>query len=164
MQAIRTGADDPRQVRYLARWQERELRRTIEELRSPHERSFRAELLAVRDRVEDLYRSTRIAEVIRDDAEMTPTLEVGLSAAREALTNAAKHAGVDRVDLYAEVSDGSAVIHVRDRGHGFDPAERPTGHGWTMSVEGPIGAVGGSVTVDSTPGEGTEVTIRVPVV
>ena len=68
------------------------------------------------------------------------------------------------MDLYAEVSDGSAVIHVRDRGHGFDPAERPTGHGWTMSVEGPIGAVGGSVTVDSTPGEGTEVTIRVPVV
>jgi signal transduction histidine kinase len=162
MQAIRSGADDPKQVRYLARWQERELRRTIEELRSPYQRSFRAELLAVRDGVEDLYRSMQIAEVIRDDAEMTPALEVGLGAAREAMTNAAKHAGVEKVDLYAEVSDGSAVIHVRDRGQGFDPSVGPKGHGWAISVEGPIESVGGSVTVDSAPGAGTEVTIQVP--
>ncbi len=163
MQAIRTGAEDPKQVRYLARWQERELRRTIEELRSPHERSFRAELLAVRDGVEDLYRSLRIADVIRDDAEMTPALEAGLAAAREALTNAAKHAGVEKVDLYAQVSDGSAVIHVRDRGRGFNADEGPSDHGWAMSVKGPVESVGGSVIVKSGIGAGTEVTIRVPV-
>lgn len=162
LQAIRTGAADPKQVRYLARWQERELRRTIEELRSPYDRSFRAELLAVRDGVEDLYRSTRIAEVIRDDAEMTPSLEVGLGAAREALTNAAKHAEVEKVDLYAEVSNGSAVIHVRDRGRGFDQSTGPSDHGWNMSVLSPVEAVGGAVTVESSPGAGTEVTIRVP--
>lgn len=162
LQAIRSDADDAAQVRYLARRQERELRRTIEQLRSPHERSFRVELLAIRDEIEDLYRSHRIVEVIREDAPLTETIETGLAAAREALTNAAKHSGVNRIDLYAEVADGWAVVRVRDRGAGFDARSTGTGHGSSMSMRAPVERVGGDVEIDTAPGRGTEVTIRVP--
>ena len=46
-----------------------------------------------------------------------------VAAAREAMVNAAKHAGVEEVSVYAEVEDGTASVFVRDRGGGFDPAE-----------------------------------------
>jgi signal transduction histidine kinase len=159
--AIKNAAEDPRHVRYLARWQERELRRTIEELRSPHDESFRVELLAIRDGVEDLYTHTRVVDVIRDDAALTPSLRAGLSAAREALTNAAKHAGVDRVDLYAEITDGWAVIHIRDRGRGFE-VPHASAHQPVNSMRRGVDQVGGSVDIVTGPGQGTEVTIRVP--
>ena len=38
------------------------------------------------------------------------------------VTNAAKHAGTGRVDVYAEMSDGAVDVFVRDRGRGFDQA------------------------------------------
>ncbi|MGD2103174.1 MAG: hypothetical protein PVG83_13155, partial [Acidimicrobiia bacterium] len=94
--AIRMGADDPAQSRYLARRQERELRRNIEEWRSPHSRSFRAALLNVRDDVEDIHR-VEIEAVIRDDCALTPDLEAGIEVAREALTNAVKHSRAQRI-------------------------------------------------------------------
>ena len=53
LQMIRMNADDPTEVRYLARRQERELRQTIDEYRSPHDRSFRGRAPRGRDRVED---------------------------------------------------------------------------------------------------------------
>jgi len=159
--AIKNEAESPGQVRYLARWQERELRRTIEELQSPHDESFRVELLTIRDGVEDLYTSVRVVDVIRDDAALTAPLRAGLSAAREALTNAAKHSGVDHVYLYAQITDGWATIHVRDRGRGFDPSSQsrqaPT------SMQRRVDLVGGSVDVVTGPNRGTEVTIKVPV-
>ena len=41
-------------------------------------------------------------------------------AAREAMQNAAKHAGVPTVDVYAEVGEDLVEVFVRDRGRGFD--------------------------------------------
>ena len=40
-------------------------------------------------------------------------------------TNAAKHAGDRRVDVYAEITDDAVDVFVRDRGRGFDPAGIP---------------------------------------
>ena len=161
LHAIRVDAQNADEVRYLARRQERELRRTIEEFRSPYADSFKARLLRYRDEVEDLYREVQIVDVIRDDKLVTPALEVALAAAREALVNAGKHSGAAQIDLYSEISDRQAIIQIRDRGIGFDvPASHERGLG--MRVADPIGGVGGRVEVTSRPGEGTEVTIRVP--
>lgn len=88
LHAIRMGADNPDQSRYLARRQERELRRVIEEWRSPHQHAFRAALLEVRDDVEDTHR-VAIEAVIRDDAPMSRPLAAAIDATREALANAA---------------------------------------------------------------------------
>ena len=161
LHAIRMEADDSDEVRYLARRQERELRRTIEEFRSPYEDSFKARLLRFRDEVEDLCRGVQVVDVIRDDAPTTKTLEIALAAAREALMNAGKHSGSAQVDLYSEITEGWAVIHVRDRGDGFDVPER-FDRGLGHRVTDPIREAGGEVDVVSRPGTGTEVTIKVP--
>ncbi len=164
LHVIRVEADDPSEVRYLARRQERELRRTIEEMRSPYEKSFRARLLAHRDEVEDVCQWVKVTEVVRSDAPVTPALEASLSAAREAMMNAAKHSGSERIDLYSEVEGGFAVIHIRDRGQGFDEDDpRSPIHSLNGELLERVEAVGGTLKIDSRLGAGTEVTITVPV-
>ena len=64
--------------------------------------------------------------VIVGDAPLDARLEALVQAAREAMTNAAKFAGAERVDLYAEVGPARVEVFVRDRGVGFDPARSPT--------------------------------------
>lgn len=157
--AIRMGADDPAQSRYLARRQERELRRNIEEWRSEFERSFRAALLAVRDDIEDIHR-VEIDAVIRDDMELTDSLEAAIETAREALANAVKHSSAARISLFSEVVDGQALIYVRDDGTGIDPADLPRVR---TRLQQRVNASSGTVTVDSGPGDGTEVRVSIGV-
>ena len=159
LHAIRNDADDAAQVRYLARRQERELRTTIDEFLSPYEHSFKAALFSARDQVEDLYR-IEIHAVVRDDAPLDDRLEALVEAAREAMTNAARHSGAEEADVYAEIEGGLAAIYVRDRGRGIDETlER--GHGIVNSIEGRMASVGGTAEVRSEPGVGTEVVVRV---
>ncbi len=160
LHAIRMGADDPAQSRYLARRQERELRRNIEEWRSEFPNSFRASLLAVRDEIEDTHR-VEIEAVIRDDAQLSPSLAAAIEAAREALANAAKHSGSPNIALYAEFNNGDAHIHVRDRGSGFinDGMRARVHERLAKRVEG----VGGVVDIDSNHEAGTEIKITVEV-
>ena len=160
LQVIRNDADDPAEVRYLARRQERELRRLIEDFRSPYEHGFKAALLQARDDVEDLFR-VEIEAVVRDDRELTPRLDAAVDAAREAMTNAAKHAGVRRFDVYSEIVDGNVAVFVRDRGSGFDP-EASGGHGLAHSIIERVELSSGRVAITSAPGRGTEVEIVMP--
>jgi signal transduction histidine kinase len=164
LHAIRAHADDAAEVRYAARRQERELRRTIEELSSPYDRSFRAALMAARDQVEDLFPRVEIDLVVRSDLELNDSLDAGLIVAREAMINSAKHSGERRVDVYSELSDRTMVVRVRDRGGGVTEAEgNRILTGKTRSMSNRLAAVGGRVHIDSTPGSGTEVAIEVPV-
>jgi len=158
LHAIRMGADDPSQSRYLARRQERELRRNIEEWRSEFRQSFRASLLAVRDEVEDTHR-VEIEAVIRDDAQINPSLTAAIEAAREAMANAAKHSGSHNISLYSEFANSEAHIHVRDAGSGFaTEAQRSRVH---ERLAGRVENVGGLVEIDTAPESGTEVKITV---
>jgi signal transduction histidine kinase len=88
-----------------------------------------------------------------------------VGAASEALTNAAKHADVARVSMFAEVRDGHVVVVVRDRGSGFDQAIAGGrgGRGIPDSILGRIRRQGGEGTIRTTPGAGTEVELRMPV-
>jgi signal transduction histidine kinase len=155
--AIRMGADDPAQSRYLARRQERELRRNIEDWRSQYQRSFRAALLAVRDDVEDIHR-VEIEAVIRDDTELTPDLEAAIETAREALTNAVKHSGAQSISLFSEVVEDRAHIHIRDNGRGI---EGPVQASLAGRLNERVERVGGLVAIDSGGEAGTEVKITV---
>ena len=67
------------------------------------------------------------------------------------------------VSVYAEVEADSVSVFVRDRGRGFDPervaADR---RGISESIHGRIERHGGMSNVRSSPGQGTEVSLRVP--
>jgi signal transduction histidine kinase len=79
------------------------------------------------------------------------------------MANAAKFSGRDEIAVYAEVDDGTVSVFVRDRGVGFEresvAADR---RGIAESIEGRMRRVGGSATVTSAPGEGTEVELTLP--
>jgi signal transduction histidine kinase len=164
LHAIRTHAEDPQQVRYAARRQERELRRTIEDLSSPHKWSFRAALMGIRDEVEDLFPSVEIDVLARSDAEMEESLEASLRVAREAMVNAAKHSGEQRIDVYSEIADGVATTRVRDRGKGIDQdvVDRILS-GKERSMLNRLAPVAGTARIETGPDRGTEVTVEVPV-
>ena len=156
--ALQRDSGDSAQVRYLARRQERQLRHTISEYRSPHQHSARAELQTICGEVEDIHR-IEIDTVIRGDSECDDRTKAILAAAREALLNAAKHSEVTNVDLYAEFKPDKIQVFVRDRGRGFDPAMVPSDRGMDHSLRQRAAAVGAAVTVTSAPGAGTDVEI-----
>jgi signal transduction histidine kinase len=85
-------------------------------------------------------------------------------ATREAMVNAAKHAGVEEISVYVEAEEDGVHVFVRDRGVGFDPDAVPEDrHGLADSVHARVTRHGGTVRLRSTPGEGTEVHLSMPV-
>jgi PAS domain S-box-containing protein len=102
--------------------------------------------------------------------ELEPKLRAVLfQTMRELLFNVAKHAGTDRatVEVQAPLEDGELKITVGDGGCGFDPkiADCVTedGRGFGLaSLRQRLHILGGRAEIDSRPGEGTSVTIAVP--
>jgi len=157
---IQRHAEEPRRVASLARRQERELRGWLyaDQPLGEDTSSLLAALSAAAADVEELY-GVRVEIASAGDA--TPDGALVL-AAREAMTNAAKFAGVEEIDVYAEVGEDEVAVFVRDRGVGFDPAAIPDGRqGVRESIKGRLERAGGTAVVTSTPGEGTEVELRV---
>lgn len=80
-----------------------------------------------------------------------------ISAAREAMLNAARH-GAPPYSVYMEVNGDFLQIFVRDHGAGFDAEHLPAGHlGVSESILGRMKRSGGTADIDSRPGWGTEV-------
>jgi signal transduction histidine kinase len=156
---IQRNASSPREVARLARGQERELRALL--YGSPAVVTQLSEALRVAAaEVEDAY-GIVVDVVVVGDAVLDDTLMAMVAASREALVNAAKHAGVPTVSLYAEVEPRGAVVFVKDRGAGFDlDSVADDRQGVRGSMIGRVERQGGTVTVRSAPGEGTEVEIR----
>lgn len=81
--------------------------------------------------------------------------------AQEALTNIARHSGATRVELDLSTRDGGLDLCIRDNGNGFDSTMPPSGLGLGGMAER-ARLVGGELSVYSTPGRGTTVTLHVP--
>jgi signal transduction histidine kinase len=90
---------------------------------------------------------------------------VALRTCQEALANARRHAGAKvPVDLQLRYEPGALVLAVRDEGCGFDPgAVAGAGYG-LPGLRARAAELGGSAGVRSAPGEGTTVSVRLPVV
>lgn len=157
---IQRQADDPATVASLARRQERELRTWLygETTRAASLRSALRELAA---EVEGRF-DVDIEVVCVGDAVVDDALQALIQAAGEAITNAAKHSGAPRIDVYAEAEDGHVEVFIRDRGCGFDPAEVPEGHmGVKESITARMERYGGRASIRSEPGNGTEVRLEI---
>jgi signal transduction histidine kinase len=81
---------------------------------------------------------------------------------QEGLTNVAKHSRAERVTLTVTESDGRIDILVIDDGVGFEPDAESEGFG-LIGMQERVAMVGGSLTVRSAPGSGTELQAVVPV-
>jgi signal transduction histidine kinase len=82
--------------------------------------------------------------------------------ATEAIQNAGKHAGAGEVTVRLGRKDDALTFAVIDDGRGFDPALAPTGVG-LVSMRDRIGAVGGELEIESSPGHGTTVRGTIPI-
>ena len=112
--------------------------------------------------VEDAYAVT-VETVLVGDVALDDQRAVLVAATREAMVNAAKHAKVATVSVYVEVEQEAVVAYVRDRGAGFDlEAVADDRQGVRGSIIGRVERHGGQVAIRSMPGEGTEVTMRMP--
>ncbi len=84
------------------------------------------------------------------------------NAVRELLMNAVKHAGASRAKLTLDLVDGDTLrITVADRGSGFDPGTITSGSGLS-AIERRLSMLGGSLQIDSRPGQGTVATLAAP--
>jgi signal transduction histidine kinase len=157
---IQRRADDPVEVSRLARAEERALRSW---LYAPvgASGSLGAALAEIVATTEADY-DARIDLVTVGDAVVDDRLAALVAATREAVVNAAKHAGAPAT-VYAEVEEDQVEVNVRDRGCGFQiQAVDPDRHGVRQSIIARMASVGGSAAVRSAPGEGTEVRLVLP--
>jgi len=159
---IQRSADDPATVNRLARAQERDLRSWLFDADEEGPTTLAAALRAVAAEVEDAH-PVHVEVVCVGDAPVTEEDRPLVLAAREAIGNAARHSGAGTVDVYAEATPTGVEIFVRDRGTGFDPTRvAEDRQGLRSSIIGRMERHGGSASVRSIPGEGTEVRLSLP--
>jgi len=147
----------------------REIRNFILGLRS--ELLHGADIVAGLATLADEFGATGASDVELDiavDPEVAAGLPIGhrvqlLQMAREALSNAVRHAHAQRIRLSLH-SDGPVLeLAVEDDGVGFDAsAGPPSGHLGLANLRERATAIGGELTIDSIPGGGTRLRIRVP--
>ncbi|WDF32691.1 PspC domain-containing protein [Arthrobacter agilis] len=157
---IQNRADSEKDVLRLARAQERELRQWLfaDPEREPGKLADRLRLMA--GEIEDRY-GHPVAVVAVGDASLGVAEDALAQAAREAMLNAAKHAGV-AVSVYLEAGPATVEVFVRDRGAGFDPAAVPADRaGIRESIHSRMARHGGTSELRS-DGDGTEVRLRLP--
>jgi signal transduction histidine kinase len=160
---VQREADNPKRVAQLARRQERELRGWL----YPEGQLFQDDTLVAAignaaGEVEELH-GVRIEVASAGNAPLDDDARAVVLAAREAMANAARFSRTEEISVYAEVDQEAINVFVRDRGAGFDrdavAAER---RGLAESIEGRMTRHGGTATITSTPGEGTEVELILP--
>jgi signal transduction histidine kinase len=160
---IQKHADDPRTVARLARSQERDLRGWLYAGDDRSEASVAAALRAAAAKVEDAH-GVLVEVVSVGDAPAGEELLPVVLAAREAMVNAAKHSGADKVDVFAEMRQDLVEVFVRDRGRGFDAGSVPADRlGIRHSIRDRMQRHGGTAQVRTRPGEGTEVRLTLQV-
>ena len=84
--------------------------------------------------------------------------------AQEALHNIVKHARANVVVLRLARQANEIILQVRDNGRGFDQAGHFPGHLGLRSMHERVSKMGGTLTIESVPGQGTCVGVRMPIV
>jgi signal transduction histidine kinase len=99
----------------------------------------------------------------RETTRLTREVEEGVyRLVQECLANVVKHAHASRVDISVRESAETVDVEVRDDGQGFDDTEPSDGFG-LVGMRERVALVGGTMTIDTSPGAGTVVRLRLPV-
>ncbi len=112
-----------------------------------------------------------------DQTSLSPEIETNLyRIIQEALTNVARHAQARSVSILLQVREGQIVVTVEDDGQGFDLAplhllpfsakiegeQERGGHLGLFGMQERAAMLGGSLSVESAPGEGTSIFVKIP--
>ena len=162
--ALIQRSDDPSRMSMLARHQEGELRDWLYgETPLDGVDLVSTALKNAANRVEEDHQIP-VDVVTVGDASVDEGARALIGAASEAMVNAAKHSGADRVSLYLEADSSEMSVYVTDQGKGFDSDDVPEDRrGIAESIKSRVEKAGGSVDISSERGEGTEVVLRMPV-
>jgi len=134
-----------------------------------YELGFEAALEWLAERIQQLYGVE--VEILCCDKEMPLSVEWRVTlftAIRELLVNVGKHAKSQTARVSLKNKKGKIVVSVEDSGIGMDPANRMSGKAGAdgfglFSIRERLGFMGGHVELSSKPGQGTCVTLIVPV-
>lgn len=164
---IQQHGEDPARTRQLARRQERELRNWLYGTASDTAAGLRLgpALEYAASTVEDRFDVGIEVVAVGDTDDLAPTdLDALIAASREAMANAAQHSGAPHIDVYAERRNGVVEVFVRDKGRGFDlKSVDRNRHGVANSIVARMTRAGGTATIHSELGEGTEVEMVLPI-
>ncbi len=81
----------------------------------------------------------------------------------EALQNSGKHAGDGaQATITLREDEGALLVEMADDGTGFDPGTGAAGGHGFVNMADRVGAIGGTLAVDSAPGAGTRISARIP--
>ena len=107
-------------------------------------------------------------QVIGFEEKLPPQIETAFyRIVQEALNNISKHAGANRVEIFFEHRDSTICASITDNGRGFDlgrvyhPESPGRGFG-IMGMQERVSLLGGKIDIQSSPGRGTRIHIKVP--
>jgi signal transduction histidine kinase len=84
-------------------------------------------------------------------------------ALREGITNVTRHSHASKVEIQLSRTNGTLTGSLTDNGVGFDRAGQNSGHGFGLSgMEQRVKKIGGELSVKSSPGAGTKISLVVP--
>ncbi len=141
-----------------------QVRDTLEELRTTEQRDLEEDIRLYAAQVS---KRSGFAVHIRSSGDvgkltLRQSREI-MYIVREALNNVEKHAGAQDVDIFMRWRENELILIVDDDGKGFRPAEIGVGdhYGLTIMRER-TQAINGDWAIDSYPGKGTQITLRLP--
>jgi PAS domain S-box-containing protein len=140
------------------------LRSAIYDLRREKERPFleSVESLVELNQLATPERETRL--IVEDGFSVGLSRKASIELLRilqEALANVRRHSAATIVEVGLRTDDQAVLLEVSDDGRGFDPVVAQGGVG-LVGMRERVEELGGEIEVSSRPGEGTEVTVRVP--
>jgi len=160
--ALIQRSDASSEVTALARRQERELRAWMQGRSTDETQQLAAAIEGIVTRVESQHRIT-VDAVAVGDLGLDERLHNFVGAVQEAVTNAARHAGTDSVSVYVEVQPQEVTAYIRDQGTGFVRSAVPSDRrGISDSIEGRLRRMNGTAELRTSPNEGTEVELHLP--
>jgi signal transduction histidine kinase len=108
------------------------------------------------------------AEFVGTERRFPPEVEITLfRVAQGAIGNILEHSGAKNASVKLECSTNKCVLHIEDDGKGFDVNKLmrvdPSGRGAGLfTIKERVKLIGGTCSVESRPGQGTKVTVNVP--
>jgi signal transduction histidine kinase/ligand-binding sensor domain-containing protein len=119
---------------------------------------------------QNFFRGTSILCLVRGQNDIPPLCLAPdvqhhvLAVAKEAINNVLKHSRASEVVIETKVADRSFFLSIRDNGSGFTPqAEEHSERNGLNNMRSRIAEIDGEIVIDSVPGRGTAISLRVPI-